>query len=493
METLIAREVRPRRREQNSWKFRYSQWIQISDAAIILCVVGLGQWARFGPHPAFAASRYLPEVRYAVVSLSLTLLWMLFLGIFHAAAVRIVGHGAEEYRRIFGATFALFGLIAIISLLFRIELARGYLAIVFPVGLVALVASRWLWRQSLRRRRSRGDCQTSVLVLGSHDSAISMTSSFERDPGVGYRVVGVCIPGDLGVQEDHILVEGHTIPIFGNEDSVLTALALCGADTVAVTAAEQLGHIGIRKLVWDLEPLEVDLVVAPGVVDVSGPRLAMRPVANLPLIHVDKPQYDGAHRFGKSAFDLSFAVAALIVTAPLLLITAIAIKLTSKGPMFYKSERIGLDGKPFPMIKFRSMVHCADETISALMDQNEGAGGILFKMRDDPRITQVGRIIRRLSIDELPQFINVLRREMSVVGPRPPLDREVAAYDGHVRRRLLVKPGITGLWQVSGRSDLSWDESVRLDLSYVENWSMVGDLLIAAKTAKAVFQRSGAY
>ena len=219
----------------------------------------------------------------------------------------------------------------------------------------------------------------------------------------------------------------------------------------------------------------------------------MWPVAGLPLIRVDRPQYSGAKRFLKRAFDVCFATLVLIVSLPLLILIAVAIKLTSRGPVFYLSERIGLDGKPFSIIKFRSMVADADKRLVSLAGLNESEGGVLFKMRADPRVTPVGRIIRRLSIDELPQFVNVLKRQMSVVGPRPPLRREVDTYDDHVRRRLLVRPGITGLWQVSGRSDLSWEDSVRLDLSYVENWSMVNDLLIVLKTVRAVANGAGAY
>ena len=219
----------------------------------------------------------------------------------------------------------------------------------------------------------------------------------------------------------------------------------------------------------------------------------MRPVAGLPLIHVEKPQYNGASRFGKTAFDLVFACAALLAVLPLFLVVAVLIKVTSRGPVFYRSERMGLDGTPFQMIKFRSMVQDADARIEDLLALNDSDGGVLFKMREDPRVTAVGRVLRRLSIDELPQLFNVLRREMSIVGPRPPLRREVETYDGDVRRRLLVKPGLTGLWQVSGRSDLSWEEAVRLDLSYVENWSMTGDMLIVLKTIKAVASSDGAY
>jgi exopolysaccharide biosynthesis polyprenyl glycosylphosphotransferase len=242
-----------------------------------------------------------------------------------------------------------------------------------------------------------------------------------------------------------------------------------------------------------LEANDVDLVVSPGVIDVAGQRLIMRPVSGYPLIHVEKPQYQGAKRFQKRAFDFCFAVAALIAASPILLCAALAIKLTSRGPVFYASERIGLDGEPFTVLKLRTMVADADAKLPELSDQNDSPGGVLFKMRNDPRVTRIGKTLRRYSIDELPQFINVLKQEMSVVGPRPPLRREVDTYDCDIRRRLLVRPGITGLWQVSGRSDLSWEESVRLDLSYVENWSTVADLVIILKTLRAVPLQDGAY
>lgn len=221
----------------------------------------------------------------------------------------------------------------------------------------------------------------------------------------------------------------------------------------------------------------------------------MRPVAGLPLIHVERPQYSGTKKLQKRAFDVFVALFALTVTSPLMVLSAIAIKLTSRGPVFYRSERIGLDGKPFQMTKFRTMVQGADRMVDDLisLDLNESGSGVLFKIHEDPRVTLVGKYLRRYSIDELPQFFNVLRRDMSVVGPRPPLRREFDTYNEQVRRRLLVLPGITGLWQVSGRADLSWEDSVRLDLSYVENWSITNDLLIAAKTFRTIIGGSGAY
>ena len=219
----------------------------------------------------------------------------------------------------------------------------------------------------------------------------------------------------------------------------------------------------------------------------------MQAIAGLPLIHVDKPQYRGAKRLEKRAFDLGFSCVVLVMGLPAFAAIALAIKIGSKGPVFYRQERIGLDGRPFRMLKFRTMVDGAHSMIDQLAEFNEGAGGVLFKIRNDPRVTPVGRILRKYSLDELPQFINVIKRDMSVVGPRPPLANEVRSYDSHARRRLLVRPGITGLWQVSGRSELSWEDSVRLDLLYVENWSMMADVLITVKTARAVIGHHGAY
>ncbi|MGH3580586.1 MAG: sugar transferase, partial [Mycobacterium sp.] len=308
----------------------------------------------------------------------------------------------------------------------------------------------------------------------------------------GYSVVGVCLTGPHPGKTIDIPGVG-TLPVLGDEHSVEAALAVTGADTVALTTTDHLGPAGVRELSWDMDRLGVDLVVSPGMVDIAGPRLTMRPVAGLPLIHLERPQYSGTKKLQKRVFDVFVSLSVLLAASPLMILSAIAIKLTSRGPIFYCSERIGIDGVPFRMIKFRTMVVDADKQVSRLSALNDFSGGVLFKIREDPRVTPVGRILRRYSIDELPQFFNVLKREMSVVGPRPPLRCEVDAYTDQVRRRLLVLPGITGLWQVSGRADLSWDDSVRLDLSYVENWSISSDVLIAFKTVRTVLGGAGAY
>ncbi|OBI94898.1 polyprenyl glycosylphosphotransferase [Mycobacterium asiaticum] len=471
------------------WQQRYSARLRITDSIIVCAAIMLAQLVRFGDSPNMSG---YPGPVMTLFSCLFAVLWLSSISVFHTRSPRIIGAGIDEYRRIASASFSVFGIIAMVTLLAKIELARGYLAVALPVGTLGLLASRNLWRKYVWHRRAQGHYQTMVLAIGDRSGVAHLAYELIRSPKDGYVVVGVCIPGYGPRRGETLTVQDREIPILGDETSAVAALEECGADTVAVTRTEHFGVHGIRELMWQLETLDVDLVVSPGVMDVAGARLTMRPIAGFPLLHVDKPQYEGTQRIQKRAFDFCFAMFALVVTAPLLLAAAAAIRMTSKGPIFYRAERIGLDGQPFTMLKFRTMVENADQQIESLLPLNQGAG-MLFKIHRDPRVTPVGRILRRYSIDELPQFINVLKRDMSVVGPRPPLRREVENYDGEVKRRLLVKPGVTGLWQVSGRSDLSWEDSVRLDLSYVDNWSMAGDLVIIARTLKAVLASDGAY
>ncbi|MGE2736460.1 sugar transferase [Mycolicibacterium vaccae] len=474
-----------------TWQRGYSRRLVVTDALAVLLAIGLAQWLRFGAStPDVASYRYLD---YTVVSLAIAVIWLAALSINHSRSPRVIGSGAEEYRRVVLATLAVFGGVAIVSMLFKLEIARGYLVIALPAGILFLTLFRWLARLVVRHvRQKQGRCITRVLVVGSPTAVRDLTTSLAREPKSEYEVVGACTPGPIPQRKINVPGVG-TIPTFGDESHVVGAVTATGSHAVAVTATERLDGRGIRDLSWELEKLDIDLLVAPGVVDIAGPRLQMRPVAGLPLIHVEKPQYHGAKRFQKRLFDLVFSSAVLVFGSPILLTVALAVKLTSKGPVFYRQERIGIDGRPFQMIKFRTMVDGADTMVEKFAALNESEGGVLFKIREDPRVTKVGKILRKYSIDELPQFINVLKRDMSVVGPRPPLASEVKSYDDHVMRRLLVKPGITGLWQVSGRSDLSWEDTVRLDLFYVENWSMISDLLIALKTVKAMLRPSGAY
>jgi exopolysaccharide biosynthesis polyprenyl glycosylphosphotransferase len=334
---------------------------------------------------------------------------------------------------------------------------------------------------------------TPVLAVGDSESVARFAARLKKDPCAGMHVVGACVPSVPGAPwnaADEISAMG--VPVFGDVDSITDAVRMSGARSVAVLA----GHIDAEKLrwiSWQLEGTDTDLVVSPGLTDVGGRRLHIQPIAGLPLLHVSEPEFAGVRHLLKGAFDRILAAVALLVLSPLLLGIALVVRRTSNGPALFLQTRVGKNGKQFKMLKFRSMYVGAERQVSELIDNNEAADGLLFKMRNDPRVTRVGRVLRRRSLDELPQLINVLTGSMSLVGPRPPLPTEVAQYGDEMRRRLLVKPGLTGLWQISGRSDLSWEESVRLDLHYVENWSLATDVSILVKTFGAVVRSVGAY
>jgi exopolysaccharide biosynthesis polyprenyl glycosylphosphotransferase len=314
-----------------------------------------------------------------------------------------------------------------------------------------------------------------------------MVQQLGRQPFAGLQVVGTC------VTEDDLGRVGQVtgLPV-GGLDDVVTMAQRVGADSVVVTSASETAAEYLRRLSWQLEGTRMELLVAPGLVEVAGPRLHIRPFEGLPLLSVEQPRFEGWRRVVKGLVDRALALVALVVLAPAFLVLSLAVALSSPGPVLYRQERIGINGRRFTMLKFRSMVVDADVRLAALQAANE-SDGLLFKMRSDPRVTPVGRWLRRLSLDELPQLLNVLGGSMALVGPRPPLPAEVARYDSSVSRRLLVKPGLTGLWQISGRSDLPWEEAVRLDLRYVENWTLALDMQIIWKTAAAVLRSRGAY
>jgi exopolysaccharide biosynthesis polyprenyl glycosylphosphotransferase len=349
---------------------------------------------------------------------------------------------------------------------------------------------RYALRKYVHRLRRAGRWSHRVLAVGDREAVCELIAQTRAEPYAGLSVVGAC----LRRGEQDIVFADTTIPVVGGLDSVDDAIRLGGIDAVAVTRAPEIGSTWLTELAWKLEGSGVALQVAPALTNVAGPRIAIRPVAGLPLLHVEEPEMSGRARLLKGVFERVFASIVLVLTAPLMLLAAIAIRLDSRGPALFRQERVGLDGKPFQLFKFRSMVSDAELVTVQLAPLNEAdPAGLIFKIRKDPRVTRVGRWLRKLSIDELPQMFNVLRGDMALVGPRPPLPSEVEKYGPDLRRRLVVKPGITGLWQVSGRSDLSWDDAVRLDLYYVENWSLALDLQIIWKTFFAVAFARGAY
>lgn len=431
------------------------------------------------------------DINYAWVSAALAAVWMGFLAL-GSWSPRVAGRGADEYVVLGLVTLQVFGLIAAIALLFSIDISARYLGIALPLGLVGLMVNRWLWRQVAARRRSQGLDQAPLLIVGSEPAARDIATEFAKDPWAGYRVAGVCTPAGPTTAKASMTINGDIVPIVGMDQAILDAVARTGADTVALAATDHLRPVEIRRLMWELDEVGVDLMIAPGLIDVANQRLVSTPVAGMAMLEVTKPQYSRANSLLKRTFDIVFATAALLLAAPVLIAAAIAVKRSGPGPIFYRSERIGIDGTEFQMTKFRSMVTGADAMMAELIAKN-GGGALFFKLKDDPRITPVGKFLRKFSIDELPQFFDVLRGDMSVVGPRPQVRREVDSYDDLVGRRLTVKPGLTGLWQVSGRSDLEVEDAVRLDLSYVENWSLMQDVVIIAKTVSTVLRGSGAY
>ena len=477
------------------WGRRYSFRLLLADLLGLLVAAQVVHLIGFPPVSAdgFIDGRPVPSVALTAV---LLIVWMLALTWSGSRDPTTIGYGAIEYRRIVRATFAVFGVVAIASYLVKFDLPRSYLLVMMPVGLAALFASRFGGRRWLHRQRESGEYLSHVLALGTIDTVTALLRDLRRAPRAGYQVIGVCLSEHQcsadaagGRPRD---IDG--VPVLGGLDTVADVVRSSGADAVAVTSTASVGPGAVRKLSWDLEDTDAELILAPAVTNIAGARIHTQPVAGLPLIHVDRPTYRGANRILKKSFDIIGGLLLIAVFSPVLLTVAAAIKLTGQGPVFFRQDRVGLNGEVFRMIKFRSMVVDAEARLDKLRDEQRDAGNVvLFKMKNDPRVTTIGRFIRRFSIDELPQLFNVVIGTMSLVGPRPPLKSEVDRYQGDERRRMLVKPGLTGLWQVSGRSDLTWDDSVRLDAYYVENWFITGDLVILWKTATAVLSSAGAY
>jgi len=484
---------KPVRVTRRSWSRRYVNRLVITDVVALIwasvCVHVIDLPTR--PTAVSSTPSYLPFMAATAV---LAVAWFLALSWSGSHDVKVVGHGPMEYKRVIRGSLGMFGLVAIGSYLFQLDLPRSYLVIMFPSGLAAILVSRYFWRRWLRRRRDSNKYMSRVLAVGDRHTVMELLQDLRRTPHAGYRVIGVCVADPqipIG-RGSHGMVDG--VPVLGTLDEVAAVARTSGADTVAVTSTTAFGPSAVRRLSWELVDTDAELILAPALTNIAGPRIHTQPVAGLPLIHVDRPTYRGANRVLKKSFDVLGALVLLLLLSPLLIGCALAIKLTSKGPVFFRQERVGINGETFRMIKFRSMVVDAEARRQALQEQQRDAGNVvLFKMKNDPRITTIGKFIRRFSIDEVPQLFNVFTGDMSLVGPRPPLAHEVALYGDEARRRLLVKPGMTGLWQVSGRSDLTWDDTVRLDVYYVENWSITADLVILCRTAKAVFSSSGAY
>jgi exopolysaccharide biosynthesis polyprenyl glycosylphosphotransferase len=419
--------------------------------------------------------------------------WVLALLLCHGYERRYLGTTTDEYRAVVRAVVLLIATAAVVSWMVHAEFARGLAFVLAPTLLLLGLTGRHLLRRHLLVRRLSGRDTQRTLVVGNARTVGPMILQLRRAQGAGMEVVGACVSGLVADADRSSLVEG--VPVFGYPEEAMEAIDLLDAEVVAVSTDPDLSGSGLRRLAWSLEERKVDLVIAPGLFEVAGPRLSIRPTAGMPLLHVERPAMSGARRVCKRTVDLAMAAAILLLTLPLMLAIALAVRWDSPGPVIFRQIRVGAKGQTFSMLKFRTMCSDAEHRRTGLVSLRTADAGndLLFKMKRDPRVTRVGRVLRRFSVDEAPQLINVLRGEMSLVGPRPPLPEEVARYEPDAVRRLHVQPGLTGLWQVSGRSDLPWDESLRLDLWYVDNWSLVLDVQILTRTLRAVVKGHGAY
>jgi exopolysaccharide biosynthesis polyprenyl glycosylphosphotransferase len=480
---VAARPPTGRRRGHSSGNVPPTITYVVADTLALSVSLAIAHLLRFGVASALLPG---PNVPYVLVALFAVPVWLGLLAVSGAYDRTVVGVDGDEYRRILDGGVHFLAVVAIAHFLGRLVLARGYVGVLIPVALILTLLVRFGLRLWLHRQRRRGRYLRRVLLVGSTTSVVQVGQHLVRSEMTGYLVVGACADTDRA----ELRIGPRLVPVVGPTAAVAAAAEASDADAVAVTTEVRPGDV--TAIVDSLADVGVDVLVAPAIADVAGPRTVVRDVAGLPLLHVAEPTLSGPQRLAKEVFDRVGAAVALVALAPVFAVVALAVRLDSPGPVFFRQVRVGRDGRRFNMIKFRTMVVDADRLLADLEHRNE-ADGLLFKMRVDPRVTRTGRLLRRYSFDELPQIINVVRGEMSMVGPRPPLPAEVERYESHVTRRLLVKPGITGLWQVSGRSDLPWDEAVRLDLYYVHHWSPTMDLTIMARTFSAVVRGSGAY
>jgi exopolysaccharide biosynthesis polyprenyl glycosylphosphotransferase len=464
-------------RRLTTWTRDYLRQVALADYGCAVVGVFVAAQLRFGgdvtPH-------------YLALSLTLPVLWLATLWLAGAYDVRFIGTGSDEFRKVLNAGVSLTAAVAIFSYAINIEVSRGYVVLALPSMTLLDLVARCAMRKRLHRRRASGKCLQSVVAVGHELAVADLVTELRRDKYHGLTVVGACLarPGERD--------EVAGVPVYGGLDDITAAVKTFGANTVAVLSCPEMDGIRLRSLAWELEKTGTDLCVSPALLDVAGPRTTIRPAAGLTLLHVDHPQLVGFRLLLKGLFDRAAAAAALIMLAPLMTVLAVAVWLHDRGPALFTQVRVGKDGHAFRIYKFRTMVVDAEQRRAQLLASNDN-DGVLFKLRRDPRVTPVGARLRRYSADELPQLFNVFLGHMSLVGPRPALPDEAEKYAEHVRRRLVVKPGLTGLWQVSGRSDLSWEESVRLDLRYVENWSFALDLQIIWKTISVMLRGSGAY
>ena len=397
---------------------------------------------------------------------------------------RFIGRRIDEIRRIVNAVIMGVLSVAFTGYLFGELVARSALFVLFAVACALVVVEREIARRVFARLRHKGKLVRHVVIAGANPEGRELAAMLQSEPWLGYRVLGFVDD----VSTDRQPVAG--VPLLGTvADAAEIVLRHTGASVIV--AASAIESETTNRLARELLERGIHVELSSTLRDIASQRLTVRPLGRFPVVYVEPVQRGGWRRVAKRSFDVLGAVAVLTLSSPLLLVAAIAIKFDSRGPVLFQQTRVGRDSRPFRVWKLRSMVPDAEAMLDDLVELNE-ADGPLFKMRRDPRITRVGRLLRTSSIDELPQMWNVLVGEMSLVGPRPALPHETEAWDPLLTQRLRVKPGITGMWQVNGRSETSFDDYTRLDLYYVDNWSLLTDLAILFKTLPVVLSSKGA-
>ncbi|MFF3450222.1 sugar transferase [Streptomyces sp. NPDC002667] len=464
------------------WEQRYRRTVITSDmVATAVVVASIGNF--FGARDAANWHE-----KWGILAFGTELLVLGALAVSRSWAPAVLGQGAEEFRRLGRSLFAATVVLALGGIALTSRNIKLWIFVAIPAIAVVTMTVRYLLRLWLHKQRKQGRCLRPVLAAGSPATVRDLVTRTRKFPHLGWRVEAVCTTDGHGLDGDQL----DGVPVVGRLSDVAGHVHRDGYRVVAVTPDPHWSPDKLQRLAWNLEGSDAEMVVAPVLMEVAGPRLHVDAVLGIPLLRVSMPAFTGGRRAVKVVVDRLGAAVLLLLFAPLMVLVGLLVMLDSRGGAFYRQRRVGKNGREFTILKFRTMVSGAHKARAELAGLDEGAG-LLFKVRRDPRVTRVGTVLRRYSIDELPQLFNVLTGSMSLVGPRPPLPEESAAYGPDIRRRLLVKPGLTGLWQISGRSDLSWEEAVRLDLRYVEDWSLALDTVILWKTLRAVLYGQGAY
>jgi len=465
-----------------TWRRQLGRWLAVGDVAVIALGSALAYVTREAIGRTDLAGAFAGEVP---VALAITPLWLLLFHLAGAYRPEYLNAGGDAVRRFVAGVTAGVLALGFTSFLFNLQLSR--LFVVFVAGYVLLGGAllRWALRRYVRTRQARGELVQRALLVGTDTDALQLAATLASDPDSSYTLVGY-LDDSRAIGEE---VDGATVL---GRPADAEALAAAHGVGVVIVSPGGVSPGTLRDVTIALEGTPVDLAVAPSLFQVVTRRMTIETVGNVPILHVDQIRLGRFRRILKRSLDLVVATGLLLVTSPFWLAAAILVRTSSPGPVLFRQERSGRDGAPFQILKLRTMVADAEERLAELQHLNE-ADGVLFKIADDPRVTEIGRVLRRWSIDELPQLLNVLRGDMSMVGPRPPLPDEVARYEPWHLRRLRVRPGLTGVWQVSGRSNVPFDEAVRLDLFYIENWSLGTDLWLLARTIPAVLRRDGAY